>query len=263
MRLSDVLSRPPTSSFTQVEGFLVGKTCKTGQQIKLDIGQVALNFFCIDCDDFRTFYSCGALTCVCINKTMISIDSVLTCGNNPSVQVWFLVESDGDISAQAPKVKIIKRTEKLPDSIRRNRYDYGSCSALLEKSRQAYQIGLGAGSLVYLRKAFEVATIQAAEALDVEYPKHKDGNPRNFADLLRRVDEKSSIIPQEFSSDGYKLYRELSGVVHGAFNESDGLIKFEPLYRLVVGVLDNIKNKQDFESAKAALGWCDDGGVLI
>lgn len=256
MRLSDVLSKPPSPSYIQVDGFLVGKQCKVGQQIILNVGRVALNFFCIDCDDFRTFYSCGKLTCLCVNKSMVSIDCVLICEDYPSIQVWFLVESDGDITGQAPSVKIIKRTEKLPTTVKMKRNDYGLCSELLEKARQGYQVGLGAGSLVYLRKSFEVATIKAAEALNLDYPKHQDGNPRNFAELLRKVDEKSSIIPIEFSADGYKLYRELGGVVHGAFDESEGLIKFEPLYRLVVGILDNIKNKREFQSAREALGWC-------
>lgn len=257
MRLSDVLSRPPALSYMQVDGFLVGKQCKVGQQITLNIGQVALNFFCTDCDDFRTFYSRGHLACICVNKSMISIDCVLTCGNYPSVQVWFLIESEGDITGQAPSVRILKRTDKLPATIRASKNSYGLCSDLLEKAKLGFQVGLGAGSLVYLRKAFEIATVQAADALGVDYQKHKDGNPRNFADLLKKVDEQSAIIPQEFSRDGYRLYRELSGVVHGSVDEIEGLHKFEPLYRLVVGILDNIKNKQEFQNAKEILGWCD------
>ena len=43
----------------------------------------------------------------------------------------------------------------------------------------------------------------------------------------KKVDEKSSIIPREFSKDGYKLFRELSDIVHGESNEKEGITKFE------------------------------------
>ena len=99
--------------------------------------------------------------------------------------------------------------------------------------------------------------------MELEYPQYEDGNPKNFFELLKSVDERESIIPVEFSQDGYRLYRELSGVVHGNFDEVAGLAKFDPLYRLVVGILDNIKNKREFRCARAALGWCNDGGVLV
>ena len=263
MRLSDVLSRNPSPQFTQVDGFLIGKKCSAGQQIRLDIGQIALNFYCVNCEDFRTFLSKGAISCVCAGDSIISIDCILTYSDLPNVEAWFLVESDGEISGHAPRVRIIKRTVKLPSAVEWNNHDYGSCSLLLEKAARAYETGLGAGSLVYLRKAFEVATIQAATALELEYPQYEDGNPKNFFELLKRVDEREAIIPIEFSQDGYRLYRELSGVVHGNFDEAAGLAKFDPLYRLVVGILDNIKNKREFRCARAALGWCNDGGVLV
>lgn len=263
MRLSDVLSKPPSLQFTQVDGFLIGKKCSAGQQVKLDIGQIALNFYCVACEDFRTFLSKGSVSCVCAGNTIISIDCVLTYGEFPNIEAWFLVEAEDDISGQAPRVRILKRTVKLPDEVEWNNRDYGSRSLLLEKAIHAYETGFGAGSLVYLRKVFEVVTIQAATALELEYPCYEDGNPKNFFELLKRVDEIESIIPVEFAEDGYRLYRELSGVVHGNFDEVAGLAKFDPLYRLVVGILDNIKNKREFQRARAALGWCNDGGVLI
>ncbi len=36
MRLFDVLSKPPKKDFVQIEGFLLGKQCNIGQQIKLN-----------------------------------------------------------------------------------------------------------------------------------------------------------------------------------------------------------------------------------
>lgn len=263
MRLSDVLSKPPTMTFFQVDGFLVGKKCNIGQQINLTVGQIALNFFCENLDTFRTFYSKGTLTCICTGNSIISIDCVLACPDCQNVRIWFLVECEGDIAASAPKVRILKRIAELPKTIKWSVQSYDLCSDLLERAVRAYEIGLGAGSLVYLRKAFEIATMQAADALGLEYSKYPGGNPKNFTDLLKRVDEGSSIIPPEFASERKKLFQELSTVVHGAFNEDDGLAKFQPLYRLVVGVLENIRNKREFQSARAALGWCDNGGILV
>ena len=262
MRLSDILSKPPTTKFSQVDGFLVGKKCNIGQQITLEIGQIALNFLCEVYEDCRTFYSKGPITCICTGNSIVSIDCILTCANCPSVRVWFLVESEGDIAASSPNVRIMKRTVKLPETVEWNSHNYGVCSYLLDKANLAYDAGLGAGALVYLRKVFEIVTIQAADALNMTYQKYENGNPKNFSDLLKKVDEQSSIIPLEFASERYKLYKELSSVVHGDFSESEGLSKFQPLYRLVVGVLENIRNKQDFQNARSALGWCDEGCVL-
>lgn len=79
---------------------------------------------------------------------------------------------------------------------------------------------------------FEKITIQYAEDMNIEYPKHPGGNPKNFKDLLIQVDEQCSIIPTEFSANGYKLFQELSNVVHGEYDENLGLAKFDSLYRL-------------------------------
>lgn len=61
MRLSDVLSKTPSKEYKQVEGFLCGKQCKVGQQMVLDVGSIALNYYCERCEDTRTFLSCGML----------------------------------------------------------------------------------------------------------------------------------------------------------------------------------------------------------
>lgn len=68
------------------------------------------------------------------------------------------------------------------------------------------------------------------------------------------------FIPKEFSDDGYRLFGELSDVVHGEFDEEEGLKKYQTLKRLVVGVLDNIKNRADFAEAQARLGWTNEEG---
>lgn len=43
---------------------------------------------------------------------------------------------------------------------------------------------------------------------------------------------------------GYTLFGELSDVVHGKSNEETSLKKYDALRRLVVGILDNVKNNE-------------------
>lgn len=259
MRLSDVLSKAPKGDYTQVDAFLLDKRGDVGQKVDLSVGRIMLNYYCARCEDLRTFQSKGKLSCIFINKHLISIDSVLACGCGANVQIWFLVESKNDITSQTPQIRILRRSEQLSDTVKTNTSRYGDFSVLLDKAEQAYRNGLGAGSIVYLRKVFEKVTVQTANAVGIEYAHYEGGNPKNFSVLLKKVDEKCNIIPKEFSSDGYRLFQELSNVVHGEYNENLGLSKFEPLQRLVVGILENVRNSRELEDAKKALGWCKDG----
>lgn len=255
MRLTDVLSKPPTLEFKQIEGFLGEKCLAVGKQRKIQAGKVALNFYCKTCTDVRTFSSGEELYCIGVNEHLVSIDCVLHCHCGSSVQMWFLVDCDGDICGHAPEVRILKRTEKLSTSVMLSTEKYGEFTELLEKARHAHHDGLGAGSIVYLRKVFEKITTQTADVLGIDYPKHETGNPKNFAALLVQVDKRRAIIPKEFSSDGYRLFRELSGIVHGEYNEDLALLKYESLHRLVISILENVRNSEELQSALGVLGW--------
>lgn len=263
MRLGDVLSKQPQHQYVQVDGFLVNKKGYLGQKVNLSAGTVALNYFCANCDDLRTFSAKGSLTCIFVNKQLISIDCVLSCVCGATVQVWFLIECKDDITSTVPEIRILKKTEKLSNTVKTNTNRYGAYTILLDKAEQAYRDDLGAGAIVYLRKVFETVTIQAADAIGIDYPRYDNGNPRNFADLLQRVDGECEIIPKEFSKNGYRLFRELSTVVHGDFDEEQGLMKFEPLHRLVIGILENVRNKAEFKEAMRSLGWSDEGAVAL
>ena len=232
MRLSNVLSKPPKLSYETVDGFLVGKQGNFGQKVDLDVGTVALNYFCV--------MSCN-------------------CGSN--VEAWFLVDCEDDITSLTPKVRILKRSEKLSSTVRINNTRYGQFDSLLNKAEQAYREELGAGAIVYLRKIFEMVTVQTADSMGIEYSKYEGGNPKNFSALLEKVDAECSIIPIEFSKNGKRLFKELSNVVHGDFDEELGLKKFEPLHRLVIGILENVRNKEEFKDAKKALGWPEEDEV--
>lgn len=259
MRLSDVLSKPPSSEYVQVGGFLQNKKGTVGQKVDIDVGKIALNYFCANCDDMRTFYSSTKLTCLFVCKSLISIDCVLTCGCGATVPVWFLIEGKDDLTTSSPNVRIKNRNSKLSGEVHASFSQYGEYTYLLDKAEQAYNDGLGAGAIVYLRKVFEKITIQAAAAVNIKFEKYEGGNPKNFSALLTEVDKKCKIIPKEFSADGYRLFKELSDVVHGEYDEELGLRKFEPLYRLVIGIFDNVKNHTELLAAMTALGWNNEG----
>ncbi|MFV0402208.1 MAG: hypothetical protein ACK5LX_16545 [Oscillospiraceae bacterium] len=262
MRLSDVLSRPPTVELKQVDGFLGGKKLKAGQQRKLQVGQIALNYHCKseECSDSRTFYSNKELYCIGVNEHLISIDCVLRCPCGSSIQMWFLVDCDGDISGPAPEIRILQRNEKLSETVSLNKGQYGELTELLEKSQHAHRERLGAGAMIYLRKIFEQVTAQTAAASGISI-KGKKGGKKPFKALLEEVDKKASIIPSEFSKNGYRLFGELSDVVHGGYDEDLALAKYDSIYRLIIGILDNVKNNHELMEAIDTLEWDVDKGV--
>lgn len=133
---------------------------------------------------------------------------------------------------------------------------YGaSYSQFLDKAETAYREKLGAGAIVYLRKAFEKITVDTAKLTGITFNAYKNGNPRNFTKLLKRVHEQCKIIPNEFAENGCTLFEELSSIVHGEYDEELALQKFEPLYRLIVGILENVRNREQLREAINALGW--------
>lgn len=260
MRLGEVLSMSPIGDYVQVEGFLHNKKGTIGQQVMLSAGDVMLNYFCVRCGDIRTFTSKGKLCCIFASKHVISIDCILACGCGANIQAWFLVECEGDICSQSPEIRILKRCERLSNLVKINTEHYGEFSTLLDKAEHAYREGLGAGAIVYLRKAFEKITVQTADALGISYDRYEGGNPRNFRSLLEEVDRQCFIVPREFSRNGYRLFRELSNIVHGEYDEELGINKFRPLNRLVIGVLENVRNSRELQHAIKSLGWEDATG---
>lgn len=257
MRLSDVLSKQPVDQYVQIEGFLNNRRLSSGRQSRIEIGKIALNFFCTNCNDDRTFCSKDEIFCLGVNDSIISIDTVFQCSRCTStVQMWFLVEGDGDIFIQSPKVKILKRSEKLSNTVRLSKEQDNDFSELLEKSQRAFRDDLGAGAIIYLRKILERITIQVAKAAEIS-PTRPNGSRKPFKVLLKEVDEQRYIIPREFTANGYRLFSELSEVIHGECDEKTGLQKYEPLHRLVVGVIENVKTNQELMRAIGALGWND------
>lgn len=240
---------------TQDDEDMIG--LQNGDFVEIDAGRIALNFYCKKCEDSRTFMSPDRL------HALISIDAFLQCPVcKTEIQVWFLLEVK-DMFTEEPKVKILKRTEKLSKNVSELRENsFGIYTDLLEKAMRASREGFGAGAIIYLRKVFEQVTSEAAKASNISttYINSNGKEKRkNFKDLLTEVDTKCAIVPIEFSNNRYKLFGKLSDVVHGEYDEEIALEKFSAFYRLVTGIIENIKSKEEFQSAQQALGLSEGG----
>lgn len=261
MRLSDVLSKAPDNTTFQVESFLGSRTIGWGKNKKIAVGRVALNYFCLKCEDNRTFMSGDELSCLITSEKVISVDASLRCPIcMSSVETWFLVGSTEGFFTPAPYVFLERYTEQRRNSATRVRgYDSGF-EDLLERAQLAYDHRLGAGSMVYLRQIFEAITMKVANAVDIPITTAR-GKRRQFKDLLEEVDRQHRIIPVEFSNNRYQLFSELSEVIHGDSNESDALRKYQPCRRLVLGIIDSVRNSGEIMMAIDSLGWGADGST--
>lgn len=247
----------------------------TGDFVEIQIGRITLPFYSTTCDDSVTFISPKRLHCLIVNDAMISIDCQLQCMDydeenpkcrdcNPCVQAWFLVGVD-DLSVPFPRVNIVKQNFKLPDAIKLPIETADKFSEWLGKAEIAYRERLGAGSIIYLRAAFERITIEVGESAGADIY-NKKGNLKTFRDVLIAVDEKCSIIPVIYSDNGYELFKKLSNIAHGNSDEETALRSYEPLRRLVVGVIENVKKKEEeikhneeIRKALEAIGFSDGG----
>lgn len=264
MRLSGVLSKEPSKEYCQVDGFLNQKL-KYGKQRKIEVGTVTLSFYCKKCEDALTFSSVGeTLTCVGMNENMISIDTVLRCPRcNTVVPVWFLVECDEkSFITQYPKVRVSKCSYKLFDDVCITKDKYGKYSELLEKANIAYNDELGSGAIIYLRKVYEQIVTETAEIYGINMCTDK-GYRRKFGELLEEVDREASIVPIEFAKNRYTLFKKLSDVIHGEYDESIALKQYPAFYRLVIGILDNINNNKELLKAVKELEWDIKGGKNV
>lgn len=262
MRLSDVLSKASDGAVYQVEGFLGGRPLSWGKHKNLDVGKVFRNFHCQQCGDQRSFQSGPVLACLGLGDRAVSIDATLKCpGCQGTVEVWFLVGSEDDIFGLAPHVRLERYTENLRNNAIRLGAVTGQFAELLSRAQQAYEAGLGAGAMVYLRKIFEMITYEVAEIQGIAVV-GENGWHRSFRKVLKEVDEARQIIPPRYRSNGYTLFSELSEVIHGDSDEADALLKFEPCRELVLGVVHEVNRDNVFAKAVEDLGWSVDKAAL-
>ena len=255
MRLSDVLSKAPDPTPAQIEGFLDGRPLEWGKHRKVKVGKVFLNYLCFHCADQRTFQSADELCCLGLGDHTVSVDVTLRCtACDRSVEVWFLVACDNDIHGVAPEVRLERYTENLRDRADRVDATGGQFADLVKRANLAYEAHLGAGSMIYLRKILESITFQVAGIAGIATRKPSGGR-RPFEQVLQEVNQQRNIMPHRYSSDGYKLFSELSEVIHGDSNEDEALQKFEPCLQLVVGVVEEVVRDNIFAKAIDDLGW--------
>ncbi len=255
MRLADVLNNAPDTSRAQVEGFLGTRKVRWGQHKRIKVGKVFRNYFCRKCEADRTFASGDVLSCVITGERTVSIDVGLRCiACESPMEAWFLVATQDDLFAPSPFVHLERFTENRRDTAGRPGAQVGQIEDLFERAQIAFEDGLGAGALIYLRKIFEMVTTQAAGAVEISAMTTR-GRPKPFKGLLEEVDQASHIVPEEFSKDGYRLFGELSDVIHGDADEAVALVKYEPCQQLVLGIVNNIKTKQAMRTAAGILGW--------
>lgn len=174
------------------------------------------------------------------------------------------MESRNEVTDTTVWVRILKRTEKLPENVSISHGAYGKYTEYLDKADRAFSDGLGAGAIVYLREIMEGITYQVAQNENINLIGQK-GKRRPFRQSLEEVDKKCHIIPKEFSEKGYRLFSELSEVVHGNSDEETSLKKYSALKRLVIGILDNVKNNETLIKSSEEilqkireLGWNDE-----
>jgi hypothetical protein len=256
MRLSELLSKAPASEEAQVERFLSARLA-WGKHKTIEVGKVAINFKCKTCDDVRTFMSGDKLSCLGVGERVVSIDACLKCPVcEAAIEAWFLVVSRDELDGPAPTVRL----ERYVDNRRgmASRIGVGAGAGdfddLLERAQLAYEVQLGAGSMVYLRKIFEAITKQVADIAGIPTTGN-NGGPKPFRNLLQEVDRQHHIIPPAFSSDGYRLFKELSEVVHGNSSDEMALQKYHPCRSLVIGVIQNVASDHEMKQAIDELGW--------
>lgn len=263
MRLSEVLNRAPDTTPAQVEGFLGARRLGWGQHKKIEVGRVIRNYFCRACSDMRTFVSADGLSCLVTGERSVSIDVTIRCAVcQAPTEAWFLVGCSDDFFSPAPVVHLERFTENRRDVATGSGIHAGQINDLLECAQIAFDDRLGAGSVIYLRKVFEMVTVQVAGAAHIATTR-PNGARKPFKELLEEVDATKHIIPTEFSNNGYTLFRELSQIIHGDSDEAEALRKYEPCRKLVVGVLNNVRNNEDMAPAIASFGWPEPPSLRI
>ena len=256
MRLSKVLSKGPSDNFYQVDGFLPKINPKKGIQTKINVGDVGLDFFCEECDDKKTFCSQKPSYCMGIDKTMVIVSSLLCCAQckKNEVLVWFLLEGTGAFSGNTLSVRVKKRWIKLLGGVQYGIGKQDELSELLNKAETCYFDELGVGAVIYLRVILEKIVNQLADTL---------GSPSNgktsgyvsFKSLLEMVDAKLSIIPAVLKKNSYKLFREMSEIVHGKSTDEKALNEYNALKSLVEGILKTVEVNEETSKAIKELGW--------
>ena len=251
-----------------------------GDFIEIQVGRIVLPFYSCLCDDVVSFMSPSKLHCLVTSSRMISIDCQLSCADYnldnpkckwciPSVQAWFLIESN-DIFSDRPIVSVVRKNYAMPFHIKLPIETSDRYSEWLAKAEIAHHNRLGAGAAIYLCSAFEtlVNEIGAENGIEKTFVnKWNKEQHKSFEQYLLSVDKVCKIIPEQYSKNGYDLFRKLSNIAHGGSDEDTALREYEALKCLVTGIIENvkkkraeIKNNQEIHKALIEIGFAERGG---
>lgn len=251
-----------------------------GDFIEIQVGKIILPFYSRLCDDVVSFMSPSKLHCLVINRRKISIDCQLTCADFnvdnpkckwciPTVQAWFLIESN-DIFSDRPYVNAVQKNYALPFHAKFPVETSDKYSEFLAKAEIAHHSRLGAGAAIYLRSAFETLVKEIGTENGIEKTfvnKWNKEQHKSFEQYLLSVDSVCKIIPEQYSENGYNLFRKLSNIAHGGSDEDTALREYEALKCLVTGIIENvkkkraeIKNNQEIQKALIEIGFAERGG---
>ena len=251
-----------------------------GDFIEIQVGKIILPFYSCLCDDVVSFMSPSKLHCLVINSRMIGIDCQLTCadfsadnqkctGCIPTVQAWFLVESN-DICSDRPYVNVVRKNYVMPSHVKFSVEMSDRYSEWLAKAEIAHHNRLGAGAAIYLRSVFETLVNEIGEENGIEKTfvnKWNKEQYKSFEQYLVSVDSVCKIIPEQYSENGYNLFRKLSNIAHGNCDEDTALKEYEALKCLVIGIIENvkrkraeIKNNEEIQKALIEIGFAERGG---
>lgn len=256
MRLSSVLSDAPDATEVQVEGFLGQNRLRPGTHRAVEIGTVVRYYFCHNCGKKVDFRSTGKkLSCLITGERTVSLDVLLRCSRcEEPAEAWFLVACVDDLFSQSPKVQLETYRETSSRLRALNSYVDDPFEDMFERARVAFESGLGAGAMIYLRKIYEMVASMAATDAGIS-TESRSGRRKAFFKLLTEVDSELGIVPREFSQNGYKLFGELSDVIHGTSDEVEALEKYVPCRSLVQGIADSFQRRKSHAEAAKMLGW--------
>ena len=116
-----------------------------------------------------------------------------------------------------------------------------------------------------MRSILEQITIEVGDSAGVEIRK-RNGSMKPFDQVIAAVDKECFIVPVIYSDNGYAIFRRLSNIAHGNADEETALREYDPLRRLVVGIMDNVKKKEEeiknnaeLKKALDAIGFSNGG----
>lgn len=250
-----------------------------GDFIEIQIGKIILPFYSSLCDDVVSFISPSKLHCLVASDKLISIDCQLTCADYnlenpkckwciPFVQAWFLVEAN-DIFSDRPVVNVVRKNYITPFHVKLPVETEDRYSEWLAKAEIAHHNRLGAGAAIYLRSAFETLVNEIGKENGIEKTFTNKWNKqqyKSFEQYLLSVDSVCKIIPEQYSANGYELFRKLSNIAHGNSDEDTALKEYEALKCLVTGIIENVKrkraeiqNNQKIQRALIEIGFVESG----